>query len=359
MSFSPSSSSPSLGNRIQEQRDKWDRKRTRTTKELVQTEQKYCQQLQLITNGSSGAPGERVLGRGFDQFCPELHHYRVYVDNFYSAQRILRTQLKKSKAFRRFKKLQESRAEFRVRAWRSCWSCLSTESNRAVGALSDLHERILDNTRRHENMLQLQRVQRLLRGSKIRVMSPDRWFLREGFLKVVPPKGSDAKLQMFFLFSDVLLQTRRSSALSLSSEERFELRRAFPLKDCVVEKVFGHTRSQGGLLNLSFPKAKLLLMSTDQEDFNNWFNLLSSAVRKLQSKPTEIHNKPSDSSSAIQRKRHALSEMSPEAVMLTRKRAAPQEEETGACTQQCGNLLLQLRHSVMDQKVPLCIHLYF
>lgn len=34
---------------IQEQRDRWERKRSVTARELVQTEQRYCQQLQLVT----------------------------------------------------------------------------------------------------------------------------------------------------------------------------------------------------------------------------------------------------------------------------------------------------------------------
>jgi len=49
MSFSPHPSIPPGCNSIQEQRDRWERKRSRTAKELVQTEQRYCQQLQLVT----------------------------------------------------------------------------------------------------------------------------------------------------------------------------------------------------------------------------------------------------------------------------------------------------------------------
>ncbi|KAJ0015611.1 hypothetical protein NQD34_009231 [Periophthalmus magnuspinnatus] len=116
MSFSPTSDSPPHGS-IEEQRERWERKRIRISKELVQTEQKYCQQLQLITTyfveilaakgtlkpdvrGSIFSSIKHIhslnqallvhlengyLGRGLDQFCPELHHYRVYADNFYSA----------------------------------------------------------------------------------------------------------------------------------------------------------------------------------------------------------------------------------------------------------------------------------
>lgn len=33
------------------------------------------------------------FGRGFDQFCPQLHHYNVFVDNIYDAQKALRVSL--------------------------------------------------------------------------------------------------------------------------------------------------------------------------------------------------------------------------------------------------------------------------
>lgn len=29
------------------------------------------------------------LGRGFDQFCPHLHHYNMYADNIYNASKVL------------------------------------------------------------------------------------------------------------------------------------------------------------------------------------------------------------------------------------------------------------------------------
>lgn len=49
MSFSPDLSGPLGCTSIQEQRDGWERKRSRTARELVQTEQHYCQQLELVT----------------------------------------------------------------------------------------------------------------------------------------------------------------------------------------------------------------------------------------------------------------------------------------------------------------------
>ncbi|KAM4711881.1 rho guanine nucleotide exchange factor 39 isoform 2-T3 [Anableps anableps] len=344
MSFSPHPPSLSVGNSIQEQRDRWERKRSRATKELVQTEQHYCQQLELVTTffveilKAKGTLKEDVregifssiksilsmnqsllvhlengyIGRGLEQFCSHLHHYNTYVDNISTANKMLGIHLKKNKAFRRFKKLQEARPQFsnqkledllqmpvqRINQYKHFLQDLAANTSpdhpefeqlsRAVDAVCEVSQRIQDNAQCHENHLQLCRVQKLLKGRKTRVLAPGRWFIREGWLKIVPPKGSEAKPKMFFLFSDLLLEARGCSPLSLSNGEKFVSQHAYPLQDAAVEKVFGHTRSQGGLLSLTFPRAKLLLMSSNHDDLNDWYQCLSSAIRKLQSKHTVV-----------------------------------------------------------------------
>ncbi|XP_050933624.1 rho guanine nucleotide exchange factor 39 [Lates calcarifer] len=332
---------------IQEQRDRWERKRSRTARELVQTEQHYCQQLKLVTTyfveilKAKGTLREDIresifssikainsvnqsllvhlengyFGRGFDQFCPHLQHYNTYVDNVYNANKVLGIQLKKNKAFRRFKKLQETRPEFnnhkledllqlpiqRIDQYKHFLQDLTAnispdnpefqQLSRAVTAVCEVSQRIQNNTRRHENHLQLCRVQKLLKGRKTKVLSAGRWYIREGWLNMVPPKGAEAKPKMFFLFSDMLLQAKRCSPLHPTNGDKFTGQHAYPLQDCTVEKVFGHTKSRGGLLSLTFPRAKLLLMSSNQEDLNDWYQSLSSAVRKLQSKQTVVHQR--------------------------------------------------------------------
>ncbi|XP_061570612.1 rho guanine nucleotide exchange factor 39 [Cololabis saira] len=338
--------SPIGGSSIQEQRDRWERKRVRTAKELVQTEQRYCQQLELVTTvfvdilKAKGTLKQDIrdgifssikdihsvnqsllvhlengyFGRGLEQFCSRLHPYEMYVDNIFNARKVLEVQLKKNKAFRRFKKLQEARPEFRnqdledllhlpvqrIHQYEHFLQDLAantspdhpefTQLSKAVTAVSQLSQRIQDNARRHDNHLQLCRVQKLLKGRRMRVQAAGRWFIREGWLNVVPQKGAATKPRMFFLFSDMLLQAKRCSSLHTGSGERFTGQHAFPLQDCSVEKVFGHTRSQGGLLSVTFPKARLLLMSSNQQDLNDWCQSLSSAIRELQSKPTEVHH---------------------------------------------------------------------
>ncbi|KAM6895263.1 rho guanine nucleotide exchange factor 39 [Xenentodon cancila] len=346
MSDSSQPFSPVGGSSIQEQRDRWERKRIRTAKELVQTEQHYCQQLELVATvfveilNAKGTLKQDIregifssikdihsvnqsllvhlengyFGKGLEQFCSRLHHYKTYVDNIFNAKKVLEVQLKKNKAFRRFKKLQEARPEFknqkledllqmpvhRIDQYKHFLQDLTantspdhpefTQLSKAVTAVSEVSQRIQDNARRHENHLQLCRVQKLLKGRQMRVLAAGRWYIREGWLKIVPQKGAEAKPRMFFLFSDMLLQAKRCSSLHPSSGERFSGQHAYPLEDCTVGKVFGHTKSQGGLLSLTLPKTKLLLMSSNQQDLNDWYQSLSSAVRKLQSKRTEVHH---------------------------------------------------------------------
>ncbi|XP_071187638.1 rho guanine nucleotide exchange factor 39 [Salvelinus alpinus] len=347
MSFSPTPVDPTGSRSVQEQREKWERKRTRTARALVQTEQKYCKQLELVNTyfveilkakGTlrqdiresifSSIPSIRSVnqsllvrlengdvGRGFDEFCPHLHHYVTYVDNIQNANKVLALQVKKNKAFRRFKKLQESRPEFhnckledllplpiqRIQQYKHFLRDLSENTSpdypefqqlsRSVKLVSEVSQRIQDNARSHDNHLQLRRVQRLLKGRKTKVVSPGRWYLREGWLRTVPPKGAEVKPKMFFLFSDVLLQAKPCHPLHPTNGDKFAGQRLYPLKDCTVDKVFGHTKSQGGLLSLTFPKAKLLLMSSDQEDLNDWYSSLSSAVGQLKSRNTVVHQR--------------------------------------------------------------------
>ncbi|CAN2391389.1 rho guanine nucleotide exchange factor, partial [Pristimantis euphronides] len=132
-----------------------------------------------------------------------------------------------------------------------------------------------------ENDQQLQRIQNLLKGRRVRIVSPGRLFIREGWLSLVPPSGEDVKHRMVFLFSDVLVVAARCHPLHPVSAHKFCCRAVYPLGGCQVEKVLGHTESQGGLISLSFRREKLLLMSSSQQDMNGWYESLTVAVRKL------------------------------------------------------------------------------
>ncbi|XP_052436158.1 rho guanine nucleotide exchange factor 39 [Carassius gibelio] len=347
MSFAPSPFTPMGIRSIQEQRDRWERKRSRTARELVQSEKSYCHQLDLIVTyfveilKAKGTLRQDIresifssiksihlinqtllthleLGRfgvGFEEFCAHLQLYNTYVDNIQTAKKVLLVQVKKSKAFRRFKKLQESRPEFsqqkledlltlplqRIQQYKHFLRDLTENTgpdnpefqqlSKAVKAISEVVQRIQDNARSHENHLQLRRVQKQLKGRKTRILTPGRWYIREGWLKTVPPKGTEAKPKMFYLFSDILLQAKPCSPIHPTNGDKFACQRIYPLKECTVDKVFGHTKSQGGLISLTFARAKLLLMSDDQVDINDWYRSLCLAIGQLKSKNTVVHRR--------------------------------------------------------------------
>lgn len=92
-----------------------------------------------------------------------------------------------------------------------------------------------------------------------------RWYIREGWLKTVPPKGKETKPKMFFLFSDILVQAKRCSPMHPTNGDKLACQRVYPLKECTVDKVFGHTKSQGGLISVSVTPRTLLLHTLQYE----------------------------------------------------------------------------------------------
>ncbi|XP_055508865.1 rho guanine nucleotide exchange factor 39 [Leucoraja erinacea] len=342
MASRPQPKYPAGGTNLEEQRTRWERKRVRTVKELIETEQRYFEQLELVavyfieilTAKGTLRTEERdaifctfksihsinrmllsdlengKLGQGFERFCPQLHLYTTYTDNMEHALKVLQEQIKKNKQFARFKKLQESRAEFhglkledllplplrRIYQYKHLLRDLTENTNpdhpefqqlkSAVRVISEASQHIQDQARRQENHLQVLRVQKLLKGRRSKVLAAGRQYIREGWLTAVPSKGEETKHRMFFLFSDLLLMTKPCHPLHPVHSDKLVWQRAYPLVEGRVEKVFGHTRSQGGLISLTFPEEKLLVMSNDQEDINNWYRCLSAAIGRLQSRAT-------------------------------------------------------------------------
>nr|XP_028604359.1 rho guanine nucleotide exchange factor 39 isoform X2 [Podarcis muralis]XP_028604360.1 rho guanine nucleotide exchange factor 39 isoform X2 [Podarcis muralis]XP_028604361.1 rho guanine nucleotide exchange factor 39 isoform X2 [Podarcis muralis] len=323
---------------VEEQRARWERKRCRTAKELVETEQQYLEQLGLVATyfvailKAKGtlkpADQEAIfgclesicsasrtllfhleggrLGLGLEGFCHQLVLYVCYAENLGKAQSTLERQVRKNKPFSRFKKLQESRPEFgglcleqllplplqRLSRYRHLLKDLvgnthpeSSDFKQLTGVLksvSEAYHRVQEISRCRDNANQMRRVQKLLKGQKTRILAPGRWFLREGWLSVVPPKGEELQRRMFFLFSDILLVTKPCHPLHPWNAHKFACQAVLPLRQGTVQKVFGHTQSQGGLLSVSFPHRTLLLLSCNQEDFHEWHQTLLTAVRQLQ-----------------------------------------------------------------------------
>uniref|UniRef100_A0A8B9S0I4 Rho guanine nucleotide exchange factor 39 n=1 Tax=Accipiter nisus TaxID=211598 RepID=A0A8B9S0I4_9AVES len=311
------------------QRARWQRKWSRTAKELLETEHKYLEQLDLVVTffvtilkakgtlkpavlNTIFGPLESIysashvlslhlergnLGPGLENFCQNLELYGHYAENLEQANKTLKEQLRKNKSFRRFKKLQETRPQFQGRKLEdllplplqrlhqcNTYSIVITSEyaaiiSEAVKSISEVSRWVQDTVRKRENSLQLLRVQKLLKGQKTQVLTPGRWYIREGWLLVVPSKGEELKRRMFFLFSDVFIATKPCHPLHPLNSNKLACQAVYPLHQCVVDKVFGHTQSQGGLLSLSFPHKTLLLMSSEQQDIHDWYQSLTAAVR--------------------------------------------------------------------------------
>uniref|UniRef100_A0A8C6XUZ1 Rho guanine nucleotide exchange factor 39 n=1 Tax=Naja naja TaxID=35670 RepID=A0A8C6XUZ1_NAJNA len=213
---------------------------------------------------------------GLESFCHQLVFYVHYAENLEVAQNILKKLVKKNKAFSRFKKLQESRPELK-----GCRleELLPLPLQRLHQSVLEVLHRVQEIARVHENLLMMRRIQKQLKGRKAQVLAPGRWYLQEGWLMEVPSKGKEMQRRRCFLFSDILLLTKPCHPLHPWNSHKFACQAIYPLSHCVVEKVFGHTQSQGGLLSLSFPQKRLLLMSCDQEDFAKWHQNLVVAIR--------------------------------------------------------------------------------
>lgn len=167
----------------------------------------------------------------------------------------------------------------------------ATQSQRSVGSeapgvvpgaarlVSETAQKVHAIGQNQKNEQHLLRVQALLSGRKAKGLTSGRWFLRQGWLLVVPPTG-EPRPRMFFLFSDVLLMAKPRPPLHLLKSGTFVCRALYPMTQCQLSRVFGHSGGPcGGLLSLSFPHEKLLLMSTDQEELSRWYHSLTQAIR--------------------------------------------------------------------------------
>ncbi|KAF5915710.1 hypothetical protein HPG69_011523, partial [Diceros bicornis minor] len=276
---------------VQEQRARWERKRTRTARELLETERRYQEQLGLVAvyfvgilraKGTLRPPEHQALfgpweliygasqellpylegghwGQGLEGFCPHLELYTRYAANAERSRTTLQEQLKKNKRFRTFLQLQEGRPEF------------------GGLQLQDLLPLPLQRLQQYKNLV-------VALAENTGPNSPDhqqltrRWFLHQGWLLVVPPRG-EPRSRMFFLFSDVLLMAKPRPPLHLLQSGTFACQALYPMAQCELHRVFGHSGGPcGGLLSLSFPHEKLLLMSTDQEELLRWYHSLTLAI---------------------------------------------------------------------------------
>nr|XP_035937156.1 rho guanine nucleotide exchange factor 39 isoform X2 [Halichoerus grypus] len=241
-------------------------------------------------------------GQGLESFCPHLELYTQFAANAEVSRTTLQEQLKKNKRFRRFVRLQEGRPEFgslhlqdllplplqRLQQYENLVMALAENTGpnssdhqqltRAARLISETAQRVHSIGQKQKNDQHLRRVQGLLSGRQAKGLTSGRWFLRQGWLLVVPPHG-EPRPRMFFLFSDVLLMAKPRPPLHLLQSGTFACRALYPMAQCQLHRVFGHSGGPcGGLLSLSFPHEKLLLMCTDQEELLRWHHSLTLAI---------------------------------------------------------------------------------
>ncbi|CAO2580564.1 Rho guanine nucleotide exchange factor 39 [Lemmus lemmus] len=281
---------------VRQQRARWERKRVCTARELLETERRYQEQLGLVATyflgilkakGTLRPPERQALfgnweriyaaslellpyleeghwGPGLEGFCSHLDLYTQFAANAESSQAILQAQLKKNKRFRRFVRLQEGRPEFSGLQLQDLLPLPLQRLQHSVGnevdgvvpgaarLVSATAQRVHAIGQSQKNDQHLLRVQALLSGRKAKGLTSGRWFLRQGWLLVVPPTG-EPRPRMFFLFSDVLLMVKPRPPLHLLKSGTFVCRALYPMSQCQLSRVFGHSGGTcGGLLSVSY-----------------------------------------------------------------------------------------------------------
>ncbi|XP_054938975.1 rho guanine nucleotide exchange factor 39 isoform X3 [Physeter macrocephalus] len=212
-------------------------------------------------------------GQGLEGFCPHLELYTQFAANAERSRTTLQEQLKKNKRFRRFVRLQEGRPEFgglqlqdllplplqRLQQYENLAIALAENTGpnspdheqltRAARRISDTAQRVHTISQKQKNDQHLQRVQALLSGRQAKGLISGRWFLRQGWLLVVPPRG-EPRPRMFFLFSDALLMAKPRPPLHLLQSGTFACQALYPMAECQLHRVFGHSGGPcGGLLS--------------------------------------------------------------------------------------------------------------
>ncbi|XP_029423848.1 rho guanine nucleotide exchange factor 39 isoform X3 [Nannospalax galili] len=290
---------------VREQRARWERKRACTARELLETERRYQEQLGLVATyflgilkakGTLRPPECQTLfgcweliygaslellpyleeghwGQGLEGFCEHLELYTQFAANVERSRSTLQEQLKRSKRFRRFVQLQEGRPEFRglqlqdllplplqrLQQYENLVVALAENTipnspdcqqlTRAARLISETAQKVHTIGQKHKNDQHLRRVQALLSGRQAKGLTSGRWFLRQGWLLVVPASG-EPRPRMFFLFSDVLLMAKPRPPLHLLKSGTFVCRALYPMAHCQLCRVFGHSGGPcGGLLS--------------------------------------------------------------------------------------------------------------
>ncbi|KAH9519224.1 putative protein tag-52 [Bulinus truncatus] len=326
-----------------------ERRRRKVTKELFETEKTYLHHLDLI-NKFFDFPlrfaclvpdkvhatffsnveqirqvnltlletmEESTVGQAFKQLAPFLKLYSTYANNHQTALNTLQEWQNKSPDFASFVSRQEDRPEVmglklnallitpvqRIPRYKmlleELLSCTTVDHHDyenlsdAANKIAEIATHINECLRQNENFLKTLAIQKSFDNSAPKLLSPGRFFIKEGPLKKVSRKGGKSYERMFFLFSDILLYGKPK--FLDGGSKLYTCSCVLPLRHCKVEPVFITTFSKsdtGGVFRITCKEENLVLYSDDKKNAKEWSEEISRAKTPL--RPLSLISSASD-----------------------------------------------------------------
>lgn len=155
------------------------------------------------------------------------------------------------------------------------------DCNQARIQLEHIINHITHNIHATENFVKLVELQRDVIGID-NIVNPNRHFLREGCLQKLSRKGFQQR--MFFLFSDVLLYTNRTSGPQL----QFKVHGQLPLRGVMVEESEPKMGNQFCFTIYGGNRA-LLVAANTQEEKDKWLEDILQAIQAARELPDDAN----------------------------------------------------------------------
>ncbi|XP_028411473.1 FYVE, RhoGEF and PH domain-containing protein 4-like [Dendronephthya gigantea] len=248
------------------------------------------------------------IGDAFLALAPFLRLYSTYANNFEKALNTIKEWEKKCPKFAAFKEKQENLEEakglklnallitpiqriprYKMLLENLLWKTSDdhTDFNKlkeAVDQISKVALHINENIRQHENFQKILSIQNSFsREGAPKILAPGRVFLKEGTLLKVGKSGwRSAKERTFFLFSDILIYSKKNN--EKESNRPFLCLQVFPLQHCKVHEVMGdgNANEGGALFSIECQDKSLLLFSKSQGEAKSWLNEIRKTIDSTQ-----------------------------------------------------------------------------
>nr|KAI8751611.1 FERM; ARHGEF and pleckstrin domain-containing protein 2 [Biomphalaria glabrata] len=161
----------------------------------------------------------------------------------------------------------------------------------ALCRITEITNEFRDQFRKMENLEKLMELQRDLLGLE-NLVHKDREFLREGCLQKFSRKGYQQR--MFFLFSDMLVYTSRTSASLL----QFKVHGQLPLRGMTVEETDQSKSAVQNSFAIYAGNKYILVAASSQEEKDKWIEDINEAVIRVKGIGADKLQYPSLKSSA-------------------------------------------------------------